>query len=168
MTEFCTTKLNKHMTSYGGFVWTDLVKMHDGSYKMIESVEKGDVVLGGFTVIVKVEFFLTSGVADLVQIQGGPSLTPWQPIFLENKQKWEFPANLGKTWSTPCNQVYNFLLDKGHILCVNGHDCVTLGHNYTHDPVLIHPYFGTNKVVEDLEKQNGYKEGTVVLVDVPH
>ena len=45
--------------------------------------------------------------------------------------------------------IYNFVLESCHVLIVNGYECVTLGHNLA-DPAIYHPYYGTNKVTEDL------------------
>lgn len=144
----------------GCFYGEDLVKMGDGSQKEISNLKKGDIVEGGYKVVCTVEF-IESGL-DMVEIPSGPTLTPWHPVYIA---KWVFPADLYPVVQKKCFQVYNFVLDSGHVLNVNGFKCITLAHGRT-DPVLAHPYFGTHRVIEDLEKF-GVDEGRVVFVD-PH
>jgi hypothetical protein len=45
--------------------------------------------------------------------------------------------------------IYNFVLETCHVIIVNGYECVTLGHNLA-EPEIYHPYYGTNKITEDL------------------
>jgi hypothetical protein len=54
-------------------------------------------------------------------------------------------------------------LDKGHTIIINSDICVTLGHNINTNFVVSHQYFGTNKVIQDLEKKLGYKDGLVYI-----
>lgn len=86
----------------------------------------------------------------------GLSITPWHPIRM--KGTWSFPASLYFYTERMLQTVYNLVLDKGHIVNVEGFDCVTLGHTFT-EPVVAHPFFGSNKVIEDLKKVAGWAEG---------
>jgi hypothetical protein len=45
--------------------------------------------------------------------------------------------------------IYNFVLDKHHIIIVNGYECITLGHDLT-DPEVQDPYWGTEAITKDL------------------
>ena len=54
--------------------------------------------------------------------------------------------------------VYNLVLETGHIVNVEGFDCITLGHGFT-EPVAAHPYFGSQRVIDDLKKLAGWAEG---------
>ena len=45
--------------------------------------------------------------------------------------------------------VYNFVLDRSHILLVNDYECVTLGHDLK-DEFIQHPYYGTERVTNYL------------------
>ena len=45
--------------------------------------------------------------------------------------------------------VYNFVLDRSHILLVNDYECVTLGHDLK-DEFIQHPYYGTKRVTNHL------------------
>ena len=57
--------------------------------------------------------------------------------------------------TTSCLTITN---DKGHILLVNGYECITLGHNLN-DKMLQHPYYGTDKVTQDLLNLPGAEQG---------
>ena len=46
---------------------------------------------------------------------------------------------------------YNVVLENYHIIEVNSTKCIILGHNYEFDN-LKHPYFETNKIIQDFEK----------------
>jgi hypothetical protein len=80
-------------------------------------------------------------------------LTPRHPIRVDGK--WTLPVGEAATGST----VYNFVLDRCHVLMVNGVECVTLGHGLT-EPVVAHPYYG-GKIVDDLMKLSGWSSGLV-------
>ncbi len=58
--------------------------------------------------------------------------------------------------------MYNFALDVGHIIIVNGIECVTLGHNFKGD-VIEHSYYGTNQVLEDLHAMDVFHDGFIEL-----
>jgi hypothetical protein len=47
-------------------------------------------------------------------------------------------------------------------MMIEGYPCICLGHGYL-DPVIKHSYWGTQAVVEDLERMNGFYTGEVVL-----
>ena len=59
--------------------------------------------------------------------------------------------------------IYNLVLDNFHNVIFNNYICVTLGHYINTNFVISHQYFGTNKVIKDLEKMEGYSEGIVYL-----
>ena len=45
---------------------------------------------------------------------------------------------------------------------VQGIECATLGHGLQ-GPVIEHPYFGTQRVIEDLKKFRGWASGRITL-----
>jgi len=60
--------------------------------------------------------------------------------------------------------VINVLLDHTHVLLVNGMACVTLGHGLEDDPVVRHPFWGSEAaVVGALQSLHGWAEGRVVI-----
>lgn len=50
-----------------------------------------------------------------------------------------------------CDEVFNFALDQGHTVSVNGVECVTLGHGFQED-IVRHAYYGTQRVIVDLRQ----------------
>jgi len=76
--------------------------------------------------------------------------------------RWRFPLMLGQSVIRPCDAVYNLLLDAGHVIDVGGVAAVTLAHGLEGD-VVGHPFWGTDAVVELLQKVEGWGEGRVVL-----
>jgi len=83
-------------------------------------------------------------------------ITPWHPI--RWKGEWKLPADIAFYTERMLQTVYNLVLDKGHIVNVEGFDCVTLGHSFT-EAVVAHEFFGSQRVIEDLKKVPGWSEG---------
>jgi hypothetical protein len=50
-----------------------------------------------------------------------------------------------------CNEMFNFALDRDHIVLVNNIECVTLGHEFQ-DDVVRHAYYGSQRVIDDLRQ----------------
>ena len=84
------------------------------------------------------------------------SITPWHPIRVNGV--WQFPASLYFYTERMLQTVYNLVLDKVHVVSVEGFDCITLGHGFT-EPVAAHDFFGTQRVIDDLKKLPGWAEG---------
>jgi len=117
------------------------------------------------TVLCVVETILDDG-AELSKI-GDLRLTPFHPVLLPNTEgvpQWQFPCYAPQSQLISFSgTVYDFVLDRGHSVTVNGVDCITLGHGRNDDPVLAHAYYGTQKVIEELQKLSGWEVGRVVI-----
>jgi len=151
-----------HDTSSVCFDGECLVALSDGNQKKIKELIKGDLLKDNAKVICLIKNNISNGKLDLVHMNGF-KLTPYHPIKINNK--WSFPIDHGKLIYTSCDAVYNLVLDKTHIISINGFECVTLAHGFNDDEVLKHPYFGTNLVIEDLQKIPGWNSGFVELDD---
>ena len=57
-------------------------------------------------------------------------------------------------------KLYNLILENYHVVIIGGTPCITLGHGFT-DGILNHPYFGTNKIIDDLMTRPDYNTGIV-------
>ena len=75
--------------------------------------------------------------------------------------KWEFPIHLAKPKIRKCNAVYNFVLSNGHVMIINGIKCATLGHGIK-GPVIAHPFFGTQAVINNLKELDGWNRGYIL------
>ena len=60
------------------------------------------------------------------------------------------------------------VLENYHVMIVNGIKCITLGHNFEDHPKLKHPYYGTNKVIENLITNfpDEFNNGKISVKDV--
>jgi hypothetical protein len=133
--------------------------------KKIKDISKGDYVIGKNNckskVVCVVKYKCNNNKSDMVKINNELIITPYHPI-LENNE-WVFPMSLGKITEYECEYVYNLVLDSNHTVNIDSTICVTLGHNISENFVVSHNYFGTNKVINDLEKFERYNDGIVVL-----
>lgn len=138
-----------------------VVSMKDNTYKKIKDIEKDDVLSNGATIVCKIVYKSDCEI-ELVKYQN-LTITPYHPIIVNNK--WTFPKDVSSDNYDYKNIVYNFVLDSHHIMVVDGIECVTLGHNFSGD-VIEHPYFGTNKVIDDLKQHKGWSDGVVEYYNV--
>jgi len=148
--------------SSGCFDGNCSVLMADGQIRSIKDLRKGDCVksVNSTAEIVCVVKFNCQNAA-LVELPGGAILSPFHPVKISDK--WHFPSSLAPVVTNrPCDSIYNFVLNSTseHIMIVNNIQCVTLGHNYQ-DDVVRHPFFGSPKVIEQLKKIAGWKNGFV-------
>ena len=139
------------------------VLMGDGSYKLVKNIQRGDTVVSFNRRCVKVLGVMITNLitkkTDLVQI-GELLITPYHPVLFDNH--WTFPKDIVKPHSQPCTKLYTFVLEKDHILLINSVPCVSLGHNINAGPVVSHDYFGTDRILRDLEKFPSWRKKGIV------
>lgn len=103
------------------------------------------------------------GQVQLTRIPNGPELTEWHPILDPTTRKWHFPIMLGARAIVRTRYVYNFVLAPGFpTVLVDGRACAALGHGLD-APVVAHPYWGTDAVIDDLSRKPGWEAGRVVM-----
>ncbi|KAI6661511.1 Von willebrand factor type A domain protein [Oopsacas minuta] len=148
------------------FSGDSLVLLHDDSLKLVSQLIKGDIIktptsTGKIACVVKTH--CSDGKTSLVGLNG-LKITPWHPVRVDGM--WHYPCELSEPVETDCDAVYSFMLESSdeEIIIVNGLECATLGHRYTGD-VIGHPYFGSNKVRDDLTRMRGWENGCVELSD---
>jgi hypothetical protein len=89
----------------------------------------------------------------------GLIITHYHPVKKDNK--WIFPINDSDydQWiicdSNEYIYLYSFALENSESMYVNDTEIICLGHGIVNDEVASHPYFGTNKVLEDIIKLDG-------------
>jgi hypothetical protein len=130
----------------------------------VKEIRKGDILItptGPSRVNCVIRTKIRGGLYKLVNING-LLITEWHPVRINGK--WYFPKEypLGKYDEYRCEYVYDFILDTGHIVIINGVECVTLGHNFQED-IVRHPYFGTRNVIRDLKEMPGYEDGLIKI-----
>lgn len=144
------------------------VLMADNTTKPCEDIKKGYIVNSTdnkkSVVLCVIKYKCENDMCRMVNING-MSITEYHPV--KNPytidQEWVFPVDIGETNDIHCDYMYNFVLDKNHIVNINNVSCVTLGHGFTDNAIITHDYFGTNKVINDLKKMKGYAEGLITL-----
>lgn len=139
-----------------------MIIMRDGRPKHVEDMVAGDEVASGARIVCKLVMDIPSKHTDLVTIGPSLTLTPYHPIRIRPNGLWTFPKDVQPIQANaPCERVYNFVLDTGHVLdTVEGYQCVTLAHGMT-EPVVAHPYFGTDAVLRDIRAEKGWYKGLV-------
>jgi len=156
-----------------------LVRMADGSYVKVSLLKKGQAIAVAHrcgddtqgssvalceaapapTVRCVVRTDCVDGREKMVSLNDGKLLiTPWHPVWVDGGS-WAFPASLAPLLDVPCAAVYNVLLDGGDSIEVGGVPCVTLGHGIQDDAVAHHEYYGSQRVVKDLEGMPGFEHG---------
>ena len=141
------------------FDGNSLVKMGNNSNKIVSSLVKGDVVFGGFKINCVVKTIVQREI-EVVNLSN-MFITPWHPVYYEDK--WNFPINIKSSEKVYLDYIYNIVLETGHIMIINNIQVVTLGHNFTNNKVVQHDYYGSDKVISDLKKFDGYYDGLVIL-----
>ena len=147
------------------------VKMASGEYKELSKLRKEESVFGG----AKVKCVIKSRYSGSLIKIGKLFITPFHPVLIDNQ--WQFPFDIYNNNSSgsgsskrgeiviesPDNTyVYNIVLDREHVIDVDGIECITLGHGKD-SGILRHDYFGTNRVIDDLSKLRGWQEGFISL-----
>merc|ERR1711916_169617 len=134
----------------------------DGSLKKVQQIQKGDKVMcpNGETAVVECVWVrkCKEGKTKAVNLNG-LHITPYHPI-RDSKSRWNFPCSVQNTQNLECKEYFNFVLEKGHIMIINGIECCTLGHGFDEE-IVKHSYWGTQKVIDDLKKMKGYQKGYI-------
>jgi hypothetical protein len=101
---------------------------------------------------------------ELVSFKEGLQITPNHPI--RKNGVWMRPRELqtGEDSRVESSLVFNLVLDRGHILVVNGVDCVTWGHGFKGKDIE-HSFYGTRAVVDALSELAGFEDGFVTITD---
>lgn len=141
-----------------------VVKMHDGSFKKISDIRKNDLVATpsgtGATVLCVVRTDCTGQKVHMSSFGDGLRLTPYHPVRINGE--WMFPLDVNPMKEYDCEGIYDFVLDREHIMIVNDIECCTFGHGLTDNDVIKHEYFGS-KIIDDLKELDGWNEGYVNL-----
>lgn len=159
---------NYHCSSAPCFAGNGRVRLADGSEKLVSQLAKGDRVAapGGRSALVVcvLKTLIPGDSTDLVELDTGLVLTPYHPVRVGGR--WVFPCELAPVVTRACDAVYSFLLDSEHIMLINGTECVSLGHDLAEQTVA-HPYFGSQRVVQDLMRCSAWSSGLIKFSTPP-
>lgn len=146
----------------GCFSGKSPVRMADDTLRPISALRRGDKVWtpkGNTTVQALVTCNMAEPIRGMCHL-GELSITPWHPILMDGA--WVFPCFVTPIVEVMERRVFNIVLDQDHILDVGGVLCVTLAHGFE-GPVISHKYLGTDRVLRDLKRCDGWAEGTPVF-----
>jgi Mg-chelatase subunit ChlD len=148
------------------------IRLADGSYKKLEDLNGSELLFCDDLTINKIKYISRTRVLDTNSVTnmckiGKLVVTPWHPIFDDTKSEWVFPNQIVKELPTPIEYLYNIVLENGYYVWINDIKCVSMGHNLTSfdqsNKILEHPYYGTNKVIMDLETFRTGSEKIITL-----
>jgi len=130
--------------------------------RLVKDVRKGDklVVADGTATVLCAVSIDRDPSKRLVSLPGGLTITGGHPIRIDGE--WKLPREIetAVAEANTSGKVYNFVLDRSHVVLVNGIECITWGHGLT-DPVVKHSYFGTSQIISDLSQFSGWHSGFV-------
>ena len=72
----------------------------------------------------------------------------------------------GELAMLPCQHFYNVVLSRGHVITINGVECITLGYHFE-NPKTQHPYFGSEQDIRKLQQDPGWAFGLVEKTSGP-
>ena len=152
-------------SSGGCFAGSCRVRMaRDDVMLPIADLRRGDLVWtpdGPATILYAVELRTKARAQPMTQI-GALTITPWHPI--RRNGEWVFAAHVHGFYDRHVPTVYNLVLSRGHVIEVEGVECVTLAHGFV-EPVLKHDFFGTDAVIKAVEQQPGAATGNPIYND---
>lgn len=159
---------NAHGGCWAGYCQ---IRLADGSLCYANQLDPGAVVWGGHRVLCVVRTHMEKKMQMCKR--GGLVITPWHPVRavpLEcggGASEWKFPAefDLFQPHDEFLHYVYNLVLESGHTVEIDGFQVCTLAHGFEDNAVIRHPYFGTTKVLEDLQKSypDEWDDGYITL-----
>ncbi len=157
-----STYYNSSTTCFDG---NSIVQLMDGQNIQVKHMTAGQYVKTSNDQYVKIVCVLRTRVNKEIKLCEINSMliTPWHPVF--HKGRWMFPIDITKPTMTYVDYVYNVVVENGVSLLVNDIECIGLGHNIINDPVLQHPYYGTNKVINDMKNMDGWESGFIEILN---
>ena len=160
--------LSTVMTGSGScFAPGTLVQVPSGT-KAIEDLKRGDVVKSakGFAIVLYVlEATSAIRMQRMCQLSKNLLITEYHPVLDPIKGEWNYPNRIVDATEMDMPTVYNLVLDSGHTVIVDDIVCCTLAHGFR-GPIIEHEFFGTDRVIEAMSRQPGFKEGRPVYKDI--
>ena len=144
-----------------------LVKMANrSSPKQIRDIKVGDVIStrGNKTDIVDYIIVTTGNITGIKMVRDNLIMTRFHPVRPGNSSNFVYPFNVPHE-EVVVNAVYNFILRNRSHLYVNNVEAPTLGDGDRDSPILTHEYWGTGRIVSDIEKISKFTKSNVIRLD---
>eukprot|EP01119_Soliformovum_irregulare_P018228 TRINITY_DN5546_c0_g1_i4.p1 TRINITY_DN5546_c0_g1~~TRINITY_DN5546_c0_g1_i4.p1 ORF type:complete len:690 (+),score=213.65 TRINITY_DN5546_c0_g1_i4:303-2072(+) len=144
------------------------ISMETGQ-KLVKEIKKGDRVMTRTNgrdhvtqVLCVIETRSVGKFSPMVVFpENGLVITPFHPMKLNST--WEFPRDVRPVIQVECDRVFSFVLKDGPVIFINQVECVTFGHGLNDSPVVSHPYFGTDLIIQDFKQMSGWESGKIQL-----
>ena len=149
------------------------IMMEDKTYQNVESIKKGDKVLtvdsqnmcsvSEIECVVKTK--CKNDKVDMV-VLNNLKITPYHPIKIVSMAgigEWEYPIDSKKVETVKTDYMYTFVIDNRESVMVDDYVFSTYGHSLNDNDVIFHEYFGSDCVINDLKRFEGYSNGIVEL-----
>lgn len=172
-TQVVRTSMSAYVDRSGGcFSPKCKIRLSDNTLKAIDKLNGSELIWQGDKVEgVKIKYIIKteipSGIKSMCKINK-LIISDYHPIFDFNSKGWVFPNQLVEPKEFPMNLMYNIVLESGHWVEIEGFKCVSLGHQLkqfdTSNQILSHDYFGTAKVIKDLED---FSRATCLMSSIP-
>ena len=157
------TNMSYYYNSNSGcFDGNGIVQLADGCTKLVKELTKNDLVMSSDGKVSKIKCVVRTPVNKNIHLVSINNIliTPWHPV--KHNDNWIFPLDISKPQATYIDYVYNFVFENHYSMLVNGVECIGLGHEQQ-GPVLYHPYYGTQCVIQDLMQLDGWDNGFIEL-----
>lgn len=150
------------------FTTDTLIKIQGGTFIPVQELKK-DMQIESMGEIATVICVLKTKInGPIMRMMNNPftGITPYHPVFMNKyNNKWMFPSDMTDLYEDYAKDeyVYDYILDKHHIVELDGGIyATTLNHGRNGD-VIGHDYFGTEKVLMELKQHPGWNEGFIQL-----
>ena len=177
-TQVVTTSMASYVDRSGGcFGPKCRIKLFDGSYKCLDELDGSEIVYqGDLSGIIgdKIKYItktkIPNGQIPMCQIDN-LIISEYHPFLnnISSREKWDFPINYIKSNIIELEWMYNIVLESGYWVEIEDFKCVSLGHNITQhsfeNEIILHDYFGSNKVISDLEKFKTNSYDKIIILD---
>jgi hypothetical protein len=151
------------------------IKLVDGSLIPLNKLTCDELVFQGVGVDgAKIKYIVQTEIGEGKKTMckiGNLIISEFHPISIfdaSNTDNWVFPINIKTPKEYKMVSMYNIVLESGYWVEIEGIRCVSLGHQLTEfnssNIILKHDYFGTLKVIEDLED---FSRATCLMPTVP-
>lgn len=148
----------------GCFDGDGIVKLNNQEKcKKVKDLKKGDCVINRNGELSKVICLIMIGIHRKIKIASinGVILTLKHPVKINGI--WKKPMEIiSSSEEKYMEYLYNLVLDGNHTVEINGVECATFGHGYKDNEIVEHSYYGTERVIMDLKKMEGWNEGKII------
>lgn len=162
------TSMSTYIDSSGGcFNENCRIKLFNGSMVPLNQLTGDEILYGNHKIKYIVITKIPTNKIKMCQIED-LVISEYHPICDHNSNIWIFPNQLVKSTIFNISCMYNIVLENGYWIEIENYRCVSLGHNlleYDDDNrILEHDFFGTSKVIEDIEKYGLFDKNNSKIV----